>query len=110
MVRIAGQQAVRVLDPVEKALRAYKLGLEAMDQHLRAEYVVKRELRLQRELCRFLVEREIPAYGTKFGRSEVDLRAEQPRRSVVIEVKLLKKAPPLCANVARDSPLWISLC
>lgn len=103
LVRIADQQQAHVMTPVETALRAFKLGLEVMDQDIFDEYSKKSELRLQRELCRFLLERNISTFGTKFGRSESDLRAEQQIRSVVIEVKLLKRPP-----AERDFNRWLT--
>lgn len=89
---MADQRSIIQEGSVERAVRNYKLGLEVMAQDIRAEFVKKSELRLQREMCRFLVERDIRAYGTKFGWSEVDLRADDPLGAVVIETKLLN--PP----------------
>ena len=79
--------------PVERALRAYKLGLEVVAGDIQASHSKLNELRLQRELCRFLVERHIPAYGTQFGWSEVDLRTEDALGAVLIEAKKITKVP-----------------
>jgi len=92
LLRVAEQRAPHESGSVERALRAYKLGLEAMAQDIRREFTSKKELRLQREMCRFLVERDVRAYGTRFGQSEVDLRADDPLGAVVIEAKVLKSA------------------
>jgi hypothetical protein len=88
---------------VADALWAYKLGLEVMLPGIHAEYKGKDELPLQRELCRFLVERGIHAYGKSFGSSEIDLRAEDALGTLIIETKVREEPPP-------DSELrsWLS--
>jgi len=103
LLRIAEQRAIQQVAPVERALRAYKLGLEVMAQDVRDDLASKDELRLQREMCRFLVERDVRAYGTKFGWSEVDVRADDSLGAVVIEAKLLKKPPS-----ERDINRWLT--
>jgi hypothetical protein len=74
---------------IEAALFQYKLGLEVM---LSRKHVAKcRELHMQKELCRFLVERNIRAFGKSFGRAESDLLAELPGGRFLLETKLVKK-------------------
>jgi hypothetical protein len=85
------------------ALWAYKLGLEVMLPDSRAWCLGKDELALQQEACRFLVEREIRAHGTKFGQSQVDLRAEDAFGTLIVEEKVLRDAPS-----ERDLRLWLS--
>jgi hypothetical protein len=92
LVRIAEYYRVRVEGAVERTLRAFKLGLEVATEDVLRDARMKNELYLQRILLRFLVEREIPALGTKFGQSEVDIRAEDPIGAIVIETKVLKQA------------------
>jgi len=104
LLSIADQRSVTQEGSVERILRAYKLGLEVMAQDIREEFVEKGELRLQREMCRFLVERSIRAYGTKFGWSEVDLRADDVLGAVVIETKVLRSTAPS----ERDINRWLT--
>jgi len=94
---------VVVVGRVEEALRAYKFGLEVMAPDVRDEMSTKNELRLQRELVRFLVERNILAYGTKFGWSETDVVAHDDIGAVVIETKVEKSAPS-----EKDVNHWLS--
>lgn len=79
--------------PLERTLRAYKLSLEVMAQDVGREMSGKREERVQRELCRFLVERGVLAYGTKFGWSETDIRGHDEIGAAIIETKLVKRIP-----------------
>ena len=76
--------------PVERAVMQYKLGMEVMMPASREAVSSKGELNLQKELCKFLVERDIRAFGKSFGRSEVDLLAEIAGERILIETKLLK--------------------
>lgn len=91
LVRVAEHYRAHVEGAVERTLRAFKLGLEVAAEDLRRDPRMKDELYLQRQLLRFLVEREVPAFGTKFGQSEVDVRAEDPIGAIVIETKVLKR-------------------
>lgn len=93
LLKIAEREVGTPDSPVERALRAYKLGLEVVAGDIQASHSKLNELRLQRELCRFLVERHIPAYGTQFGWSEVDLRTEDALGAVLIEAKKITKVP-----------------
>lgn len=74
--------------PIERSLLQYKLGLEVMMPELLKEIEQKDESLLQKELCKFLIERNIFAVGTKFGRSETDLLAEDSIISYIIETKV----------------------
>lgn len=76
--------------PVERALTQYKLGAEVMAPDNIKALSRKHELRLQKELCRFLLERGIFTVGTKFGRSETDLLANLPDEGYIIEAKVYK--------------------
>jgi hypothetical protein len=76
---------------IETALFHYKLGLEIMMPGSRTHVSSKRELHMQKELCRFLVERGVRAFGKSFGQTEVDLLAEIPGERFLIETKLVKK-------------------
>ena len=77
--------------PVEKALMQYKLGREVMAPEIIEEFKNKKELLLQKELCKFLLERNIFSFGTKFVRSETDLLAELPTEGFIIETKIYKE-------------------
>lgn len=78
---------------IEKALWNYKLGLEVLAPISGNEILAqhKNEERLQRDLCKFLVERDIQAFGTKFGRSEIDILLQQGGEKFVVETKLYKR-------------------
>jgi hypothetical protein len=95
----SAELAQRDLPPNVAALWAYKLGLEVMMPHSRSDMLgagggkSKGELRLQRELCRFLVERGVHAFGKRFGPAEVDLLAFDPLSALVIETKIAKTPP-----------------
>jgi hypothetical protein len=89
--------------PLERILRAFKLGLEVAAKGVHLELRDKKELDLQRILCRFLVEREIRAFGTKFGWSEADLQAEDVFGALVIEAKVARAAPS-----TRTITSWLS--
>jgi len=73
--------------PVEDALRAYCAGLEVMGSESRKLLLPRHEKRLQRDVCRFLVERGHRAVGVSFGGSEVDLRVEDTVGAILIEAK-----------------------
>ena len=77
--------------PIERALVQYKLGTEVMAPDNIGDMKGKGELKLQKELCRFLLERGVFTVGTKFGRSELDLLAELPDEGYVIEAKVYKE-------------------
>jgi hypothetical protein len=96
LVRLA--MAVTAPSPVEETLRRYKAGVEIMAPEVRASLVkdggrIKHEEYFQREVCRFLVERGHYATGTKFGRSEVDLRVDDSVGAILMEVKVARSAP-----------------
>ncbi len=74
----------------------YKLGQEiiAPDQTSDILNGKKNELKLQKELSKFLVERGILSFGRTFGRSQIDLYTKiGPKNELVIEVKVYKKSP-----------------
>ena len=85
--------AVMMATPLDRALSQHRLGLEVELPLGRNEVLGKKEIDLQRRLCRFLLERGIYAVGTKFGRSEIDLLTSSAPATYVLEVKLYKKAP-----------------
>jgi len=82
--------------PVEATMRAYKLGLEVqwIPKHPSASDLDKtwHEDRFQRHAVRFLLERNVPACGTKLGSYEQDFVAGDPDERLVVEVKIYKKA------------------
>lgn len=77
----------------EVLLQRYKLGREVYtdDEGLAS----RREIELQRHLCRFLVEHGVRAYGKAFGRHQIDLVLEEKPMDFVVEVKKYAvEAPP----------------
>lgn len=84
--------------PVEKNLWQYKLGLEVMLPDIVEEIKKKNELKLQKELCKFLIERGIYAVGTKFGRSQTDLLTVDDELSYIIEAKVYNTDDTLNEN------------
>lgn len=89
--------------PVERALQRYKLGIEVMTPEILEKFTDKSELRLQKELCRFLIECGIYAVGTKFGRSETDLMAEVTECSYIIETKIYRQYDTLSEGSLRKN-------
>ncbi len=78
---------------IEKVLWVYKLGLEVTMPDSGKRLKNLREERIQRELCKFLLEHGIQAYGTKFGSSEIDLLLQQGGEQYVIETKVYTTSP-----------------
>jgi len=89
--------------PIEKALFQYKLGTEVMAPEIIEQMTKKNELSLQKELCKFLIERGIYAMGTKFGRSETDLLAELPDEGFIIETKIYKESKRVGVRVIKSN-------
>ncbi len=89
--------------PVENALLQYRLGIEIMTPDIIQELSSKNELRLQRELCKFLIERDIYAFGTKFGRNEIDLIVEYAPNSFIMETKKYPKGSTLSERTIRNN-------
>lgn len=85
--------------PVEEALWQFKMGQEVLAPSRNDELLAKRgqvEVHLQKELSKFLVERNILSFGTKFGRSEIDLYTKEVGgEDFVVEAKVYKKKPSL---------------
>lgn len=88
--------------PVEKVLWQYKLGLEVMTPEIIEEISKKRELLLQKELCKFLIEHSIYAVGTQFGRSQTDLSVEGTTDSYIVETKVYRKSDRLNERSLRE--------
>lgn len=91
--------------PIERALLQYKLGYEVMLPDSRKRIPKgTHELKLQKELCKFLLERNVFTFGTQFGQSEVDLMQQQPGDTLVIEAKIYRRSASsssLRANLAQ---------
>lgn len=75
---------------VERALWCFKLGMEVAKSRSTFD---ARELDLQRDLVRFLVERDIPAIGVQFADGEIDLWLEDERGPLVVEEKRYTEPP-----------------
>lgn len=91
--------------PALRSLRTYKLGLEAVAADEAEIGPDMPEERLQRHLCRYLVEREIAAAGRVFGRSKSDLHAEDAWGTHVIEAKRFRALPSDATLLAYASQL-----
>jgi hypothetical protein len=78
--------------PMGIALFQYKAGLELFAPAI-AKRMPRKELQLQLELCKFLLERGIVSVGTKFGQHETDLVARVRGDYVVVECKVLRAVP-----------------
>lgn len=89
--------------PIEKALFQYKLGTEVMAPEIIEQMTKKNELSLQKELCKFLIEKGIYAMGTKFGRNETDLLAELPDEGFIIETKIYKESRRVRERVIKSN-------
>jgi hypothetical protein len=92
--------------PVEKVLYRYKLGLEVLAPTNRSEFqrYVGNEEKVQRLLCKHLIENGINAFGTKFGRSEIDLLCGTGQEAYVVETKVVSKGltpRTISANLAQ---------
>lgn len=100
---ILGEEGEKVLDriedvatarkPTEELLLRHKLALEVMTPGNLTGVAAKKEVVLQQELCRFLIEHGVFSVGTKFGRSETDLVAREAAGALVIETKKSRRAP-----------------
>jgi len=85
---------VSTTSTIERAIIQYKLGLEIMLPAMREIVEQKREVTLQREFSRFLIERGIRAFGRQFGRAEADILAEIPGERFLLETKIAKHVTP----------------
>jgi len=88
--------ASRVPANVEEQLWRYKLGQEVIAPQNTSKIITGRtaELDLQKDICKFLLEKGVRSFGKTFGRSQIDLYAnELPGDDIVIEVKVYKKPP-----------------
>jgi len=92
LVRIAEQRRFYVEGSVERTLRCFKLGAEVAAEDVIPTWRKRKELYFQRQLIKFFVERGLTAFGTKFGRSEIDMRAHDSFGALVVETKILKGA------------------
>jgi hypothetical protein len=94
--------------PILTALLQYRLSIDLFTDENR-ERILKikggKELRLQRELCGFLLVKGIYSFGASFGDMEIDLLAkESPGETYVIETKVYSKPPTegsLNANISQ---------
>ncbi|WP_437302823.1 hypothetical protein [Sorangium sp. So ce388] len=86
-----------------QALMQHKLGLEVTLPESAARIAGKGELLLQKELCRFLLERGIYSEGTKFGPFEADLFAQVRAQAYILEAKLVTAAKPPTEAMVRGS-------
>jgi len=96
LLKITDYYITRQTD-IEKALYQYKFKYEIFAKEKASIFQKKNtpnELYLQKELCSYLLERDIYSYGKLFGTSEIDLMVDQPGETYVIETKIFK-------NIAR---------
>jgi hypothetical protein len=81
---------------VEENLWRYKLGQEAIapSSGKLISSGKKKEINLQKEVCKFLLEKGILSFGKSFGRSQIDLYAkERIGEDFVIETKIYTEPP-----------------
>ena len=93
ILKITNYYITRQTD-IEKALTQYKLSYEifAKEKYNKLQMMnSSRELYLQKELCVFLLKKNIYAYGKSFGTFEIDLITEQPGVTYVIETKVYSR-------------------
>ena len=102
LLRIAEHRSVSQEVSDERTIRAHKLGLEVMAQDLRNDFIKKDERRLQREMCRFLVESHVRAYGTKFDGARPTCVPKTSRRCRYRD-EAFKSAP-----TERDINRWLT--
>ncbi|MBN2716351.1 MAG: hypothetical protein JXX14_10890 [Deltaproteobacteria bacterium] len=77
--------------PVERALLQYKLSVEVLrGETIKMTPFLSNELKIQKHLCKFLIERNIFAVGTKFGNTETDLVCQAKPVSYIVEVKYFR--------------------
>lgn len=93
-------------NPIERVLRAYKLSLELFASEVNKEISTyktrEKEIRLQKEICRVLLQKDIYSYGVLFGNSEIDLLTKSTYGEIfVIETKLFKSNPN--ANIIKKN-------
>lgn len=86
---------------IEDALWQYKLGQEvivpARDNEFKSNVAL--ELYLQKDLCKFLIERNILSFGRSFGRSQIDLYHKDIKgEDFIIEAKVYKSQKKLTLN------------
>lgn len=93
--------------PLEVALYGFKFGREVMAGYSDEVDRQKLELRLQRDLARFLLERGHFAVGTKFGRAETDLMVTEAGDVVVIEAKRYIRSPSVNSIAGNLSQLQV---
>ncbi|MBK8870363.1 MAG: hypothetical protein IPN19_04815 [Elusimicrobia bacterium] len=81
---------------VEENIWRYKLGQEAIAPSSGKMILSgkKNEITLQKEVCKFLLEKGILSFGKSFGRSQIDLYAkERIGEDYVIETKIYTSPP-----------------
>ncbi len=97
LLKITDYYVTRQTD-IEKALFHYKLKYEIFAKENASKFQKKdapKELYLQKEICSFLLERDIYSYGKQFGASEIDLMVDQPGETFIIETKIYKNIAKL---------------
>jgi hypothetical protein len=77
---------------IEKALIQYKLGIEILAPDNIKDLLRKDELRLQKEVCKFLLDQGIFAVGSRFATTVTEVFAGLPDGGAVIETKIYKDA------------------
>ena len=83
--------------PLGRTLLKYKLGLEVQLPESRKAIDARKdgglEILLQKELSKYLLDHDIYAIGTRFGRSEIDLLVNENQVNTVIETKVYRENP-----------------
>lgn len=86
---------------IEHVLWTYKLGQEIVAPSRNTQIKKMNELKLQKELSKYLIERGIVSFGTKLGRNEIDLYAKGlGEEDFVVEVKkYVEKSTPTLSKI-----------
>ncbi|MBL7198402.1 MAG: hypothetical protein ISS47_09935 [Candidatus Omnitrophica bacterium] len=92
LLKIINYYITRQTD-VEKALFQYKLKYEIFAKENNKTFNDKgapNELFLQKELCAYLLEKNIYSYGKSFGSYKIDLMIDQPGEVYILETKIYR--------------------
>lgn len=86
---------------IEEALRQYKMGQEVIHPARKIEFrnVTGLEIYLQKDMCKFLIERNILAFGRDIGRNQIDLyHKDILGEDFIIEAKIYSEERRLTLN------------
>lgn len=92
---------------IENILRQYKMGQEIISPRRKAEFDNVHntlEIYLQKDICKFLLERNILAFGKSIGRNQIDLYYKEiSGDDFVIEAKIYKNENHITLNALKKN-------